>query len=156
MVPALTLTWAFMWGDFAPGTLLFGALLGAAALRVAGDHFPWAPSPREVARAIPRFLRYLVRFLWALVMANLQVAWILVRPRLRIRPGILAFKTRHRSELGATMLGSSITLTPGTLTMDVTPEGDVLYIHVLDVSHPDQVREAIRRGLEDYTLEVIP
>ncbi len=156
MVPVLAVTWALLAADFSLGSLLLGAVLGAAILRVVGDHFPWTPAPRQVVRALPRALRYLGRFLWALVVANLQVTWILVQPRLRIRPGIIAFRTRHRSELGVTLLANSITLTPGTLTMDVTPEGDVLYIHVLDISHPDEVRDDIRRGLEDYSLEVIP
>ena len=105
---------------------------------------------------MPPALHYLPRFLKALAVANLQVAWIVIRPRLAIRPGILALQTRHQSELGVTLLANSITLTPGTLTMDVAPSGDVLYIHVLDIAHPDEAREAIRRDLEQYTLGVLP
>jgi multicomponent Na+:H+ antiporter subunit E len=156
MVPVLALTWALLTADFSIGSFVIGGLLGAATLRVVGAHFPWRPAPREVLRVLPSALRYLGRFLKALAAANLQVAWIVVRPRLAIRPGIIALQTRHRSELGVTLLANSITLTPGTLTMDISSEGDILYIHALDISHPDHVRDSIRRDLEDHSLEVLP
>jgi multicomponent Na+:H+ antiporter subunit E len=155
-VPALSLTWVLFTADFSPGGFLVGAILGAGVLVVLGAHFPWAPPPLQVLRVLPVSIAYLVRFLKALVMANLQVAWIVIRPRLAIRPGIIAFRTRHRSELGVTILANSITLTPGTLTMDVSPEGDTLYIHVLDIGHPDEMRASIRHDLEDHSLEVLP
>ncbi|MBI4572162.1 MAG: Na+/H+ antiporter subunit E [candidate division NC10 bacterium] len=155
-VPALSLTWVLFTADLSPGGFLVGGLLGVGVLLVVGAHFPWAPAALHVLRVLPVGIAYLGRFLKALVMANLQVAWIVIRPRLAIRPGIIAFRTRHRSELGVTMLANSITLTPGTLTMDVSPEGDTLYIHVLDISHPDETRASIRHDLEDHSLEVIP
>lgn len=156
LVPLLAITWGLLTADFSPGGLLLGGLLGAAVVFAVRKHFPWDPEPLEVLRRVPPALRYLPRFLKALTLANLQVAWIVIRPRLAIRPGILALRTRHRSEVGVTLLANSITLTPGTLTMDVAPSGDVLYIHVLDIAHPDEAREAIRRDLEQYTLGVLP
>lgn len=156
MVPVLAVTWGLLTADLTPGGLLLGALLGAAVVFAVRKHFPWDPEPREVLRRLPRAAAYLPFFLKALTVANLQVAWIVIRPRLAIRPGILALRTRHRSEVGVTLLANSITLTPGTLTMDVGPTGDVLYIHVLDIAHLDEAREAIRRDLEQYTLEVLP
>ena len=156
MVPVLALTWGLLTADLTPASLLVGALLGVAVVFAVGEHFPWDPEPLDILRRLPRAIRYLGPFLKALTVANLQVAWIVIRPRLAIRPGILALGTRHRSEAGVTLLANSITLTPGTLTMDVAPTGDVLYIHVLDIAHPDEVREAIRRDLERYTLEVLP
>ncbi|MFQ5658319.1 MAG: Na+/H+ antiporter subunit E, partial [Candidatus Methylomirabilales bacterium] len=88
------------------------------------------------------------------VKANLQVIYLVFHPKMPIRPGIISFATRHRSPLGTTLLANSITLTPGTLTMDLSPDHKTLYVHTLDISDPEEVREGIRRGLEDYTLEV--
>jgi len=156
LVPVLSLTWVLLTADLSPGGFLVGGVLGAGVLFMLRSHLPWAPAPLRVLRVLPAGMAYLGRFLKALVMANLRVAWIVIRPRLAIRPGIIAFRTRHRSELGVTMLANSITLTPGTLTMDVAPEGDTLYIHVLDISHPDETRASIRHDLEDHSLEVIP
>jgi multicomponent Na+:H+ antiporter subunit E len=154
MIPLLAATWVLLTADVSLGGLVVGALLGAGITWVVGEHFPWAPGMQEMLRAVPRAFRYAGRFLKALALANLQVAWIVVQPRLPIRPGIIAFRTRHRSDLGVTLLANSITLTPGTLTVDLSTEGDVLYIHALDIRHPDAVRDGIRRDLEDHTLEV--
>lgn len=156
LVPLLAITWGLLTADLSPGGLLVGGLLGAAVVFAVGEHFPWEPSPLEVLRRLPRALAYGGPFLKALTVANLQVAWILMRPRLAIRPGILAFRTRHRSDVGVTLLANSITLTPGTLTMEVSPSGDVLYVHVLDIAHPEEARDAIRRDLERYTLRILP
>lgn len=156
MVPLLAITWGLLTADFSAGGLLLGGLLGAAVAFAVREHFPWDPEPLEVLRRLPRAIHYLGPFLKALTVANLQVAWIVIQPRLPIRPGILALRTRHRSEVGVTLLANSITLTPGTLTMDIGPTGDILYIHVLDIAHPEEAREAIRRDLEQYTLGVLP
>jgi multicomponent Na+:H+ antiporter subunit E len=154
VITVLALVWGLLNGVLSLATFLGGLLVGTAIVVLLQPFFSWHPSARRLARKTPAFLRYAARFLYELVKANLQVAYLALHPRMPIRPGIIAYRTRHRSPLGITLLANSITLTPGTLTMDVSPDGQILYIHTLDVSHPETVRAAIGRGLEDYTLEV--
>ncbi|MFQ5882046.1 MAG: Na+/H+ antiporter subunit E [Candidatus Methylomirabilales bacterium] len=154
LTPLLALVWCFLSGAISLANFLMGLLVGSLILSLFRPFFPWRPSPVRLRRRVLPFLRYTCRFLFEVVKANLQVAALVLHPKMPIRPGIIAFATRHRSPLGTTMLANSITLTPGTLTMDLSPDGQTLYIHTLDISHPEEVREGIRRGLEDYTLEV--
>ncbi len=150
----LAVVWCFLSGAVTLANFLMGLLVGTLTLVLFRPFFPWSPSPLRLFRKIPAFLRYLVHFLYELAKANLQVVYLALHPKMPIRPGIIAFATRHRSPLGTTLLANSITLTPGTLTMDVAPDGRTLYIHTLDIAHPEEVREGIRRGLEDYTVGV--
>jgi multicomponent Na+:H+ antiporter subunit E len=74
-------------------------------------------------------------FLWEMIKANFDVAYRVVHPRMPIRPGIVKVRTRIRSEMGRVFLANSITLTPGTFTVDI--KDDVLYIHWIFVRHTD-------------------
>jgi multicomponent Na+:H+ antiporter subunit E len=69
-------------------------------------------------RSALRFLLYIAWLTWNIVKANLQVAYLVVHPRMPIRPGLLQFRTRLRSDFGHIVLANSITLTPGTITVD--------------------------------------
>ena len=84
-------------------------------------------------------------------MANLQVLKIVLSPNMKIRPGIIAFKTQCKTPLGITSLANSITLTPGTLSVDISKDDSTIFVHTLDIDDVDKVRDSIRRGLEEPT-----
>ncbi len=97
-------------------------------------------------------LRFVLSFLWELIIANLQVMLIVIRPNLSIQPGIFAFKTRCKSPLGITSLANSITLTPGTLSIDVSDESEIIYVHTLDSKDLKEMKIRIQKRLEDPIL----
>ncbi len=150
----LGVLWCFLSGALSVANFAMGLLMGTATLMLFRRFFPWRPSVVRLSRKVPAFLRYVPRFLYELVKANVQVVYLVLHPKMPIRPGIIGLVIRHRSPLGKTLIANSISLTPGTLTMDVGPDERTLYVHILDMDHPEEVREGIRRGLEDYTLEV--
>jgi len=76
---------------------------------------------------------YFFKFLWEMVKANLHVAYIVVHPMLPIKPGIIKIKSKLTKDTSITILANSITLTPGTLTVDVNEENHDLYIHQIEV-----------------------
>lgn len=78
---------------------------------------------------------YLFVFFWDLVKSNIHVALIVLKPSLPINPGIVKTKTILKSKMARMILTNSITLTPGTLTVDI--EDDILYIHWIDVKSED-------------------
>ena len=84
-------------------------------------------------KAVFWFLYYVPVFLWACIKANIDVAYRVIHPGLPLNPGIVKVKTKLKSELGLTFLSNSITLTPGTLTVDVDKENGYLYIHWINV-----------------------
>lgn len=97
---------------------------------------------------------YIFIFLGELVKSNLDVAWRVLSPTLPIRPGIVKVKTKLKSRMGRMILANSITLTPGTFTIEITDE--FLYIHWIDIVTKEQEdpTEHIVRKFEKY-LEVI-
>jgi multicomponent Na+:H+ antiporter subunit E len=94
------------------------------------------------------------RFAIELVSANVAVLRIVLRPRLSLRPGIIAYRTELTSAMGKTWLANLITLTPGTLTLFLTEDGSTLYIHTLDIDDAVAVSDGIRRAFESKLLEL--
>jgi multicomponent Na+:H+ antiporter subunit E len=88
---------------------------------------------------------YVPVFFWYMIVANLDVAYRVLHPRLPIRPGIVKVKTSLKSESGRTALANSITLTPGTMSVDITDDG-YLYIHWIYVQAED---------VEGATLKIV-
>ncbi len=97
---------------------------------------------------------YIPYFLWAMIMANLDVAYRVLHPKRPINPGIVECKTVLKSDVGKLSLANSITLTPGTITLDVM--GDRYFIHWIDVkdSTVEGASENITRPFEKF-LKVI-
>ncbi|MCD6412588.1 MAG: Na+/H+ antiporter subunit E [Elusimicrobia bacterium] len=106
----------------------------AAAFLVAmifGEYFLEIPQKSWNPRRWFWFLYYIPVFAYYMVLANLDVAWRVLHPRLPIKPGIVKIRTKLKSKAGRTALANSITLTPGTLTVDII--GEFLYIHWISV-----------------------
>ena len=91
-------------------------------------------------------VRYGIRFVWEMVKANLQVAAIVLNPLRPIRPGIVKIRTSLAKDTAMTVLANSITLTPGTFTVDIDPESQVLYIHCITVAGTDLDENTKRIG----------
>lgn len=77
------------------------------------------------------FLIYIPVFTWEMTKANFDVAYRVLHPKMPIDPGIVKVKTELKSNMGKTFLANSITLTPGTLTVDI--DGNILFIHCINV-----------------------
>ena len=139
---ALTGIYALWAGSPAPGDL---AVIGVAALVVAALFASARRLPRITPRRIVYAIGYLFYLLGAILRSNIDVALRVVRPRIPIDPGIVSVQTRLRSPMGRTVLANSITLTPGTLSVEI--RGDTLFIHWIDVSGRDAeaaTREIVR------------
>lgn len=109
---------------------------------------------RMTPRALLHYFLYLGVFLWELVKANFNVLRIVFTPRIDIHPGIVEIKTRLKSPTGRLVLANSITLTPGTLVVDIVD--DSLFVHWIDVSaiEPQAATERIAGKFERH-LELI-
>ncbi len=136
--------WIFLHGSATPGHFFVGLIMAAFIIRFLKKSYY---QDRAFFR-IGSYFRYLRSFIWELFIANFQVLKIVLSPRLSIRPGIIPYKTMCKTPLGVTMLANSITLTPGTLSIDVSEDHETIFVHTLDIDHPDEVAESIREGLE--------
>jgi len=110
--------------------------------------------PRITPRRIAWSLAYVFYLFIAIIKANFDVARRIVQPVIPLNPGIVTVRTKLGTPLGRTVLANSITLTPGTLSVEI--KGDLLYVHWIDVSSSDleEATEEIVAGFEKY-LEVI-
>ena len=96
----------------------------------------------------------LARFAYELVLSNIVVARAVLRPHLEIRPGIVRYPTELQTDLAITTLANMITLTPGTLTLDVSADRKELYIHTLNIRDAAEVVTSIRNAFESKLLEL--
>jgi multicomponent Na+:H+ antiporter subunit E len=107
-----------------------------------GDKIAEELPPGRVLKRIFWIMVYVPMFFWYVIEANLDVVYRVVHPDMPIKPGIVRVKTTLKNPAGRAMLANSITLTPGTLTVDITDD-DYLYIHWINVKS-DDVEEATK------------
>jgi multicomponent Na+:H+ antiporter subunit E len=89
-----------------------------------------------------RFIPFLGWLVWQIIIANINVARLVIDPKMPILPGILKFRSNLKSDVAQTMLANSITLTPGTLTLDVV--GSDFYIHCLAIKDEEKILDEER------------
>lgn len=145
----LALSWAAVSGSFSFMSLLFGFLLGAIALSFIRAEIG---SLNYFVR-IRRIASLTILFLYELVMSSVKVAKTVLTPRLDLKPGIVAYPLKVDRDFEITLLANLVTLTPGTMSVDISEDRRLLYIHALDASDPDQMRHDIASGFERKILE---
>lgn len=145
----MALVWGAVTGSFSPINLLFGFALGALALSVIREQ---VGSMGYFSRT-RRILALIVLFIYELVLSTLKVTRLVLTPKMDLKPGIFAYPLRVDRDAEIALLANLITLTPGTLSVDVSEDRRTLYVHALDCSDPDQTREDIADGFERKILE---
>lgn len=152
LVVILALVWAGISGSFSGLNLLLGGVVGGVAVLVLREAFA---SPRALRR-IRRIISLAALFLYELVVSAVRVAIVVVRPDLSnaVRPAIIAVPLTVKSDAEITLLANMITLTPGTLSVDVAADKSVLYVHALDMADKDAMIADIANGFEKKIQEV--
>lgn len=145
----LALVWGAVTTSFAPSNLLFGFVLGFLCLWLVRDRF----DQRNFKRP-GRALRLAGLFVLELCLSAVRVARDTLAPRMTFRPAIIAMPLSVTSETEIMLLANLISLTPGTLSVDVSTDRSTLYIHAMDVDDPDALRAEIREGFERRIREV--
>ena len=116
---------------------LIGVIVAAFIAYMTGDMFVTRPHVFKHPQRYFWFLYYIPVFLWECFKANIDVAYRVIHPLVPIKPGIVKVKTKLKTDTALTFLANSITLTPGTLTVDIDKEKGTLYIHWIDVTNQD-------------------
>ena len=102
------------------------------------------------------WLRLIGLFVRELVLSALQVAWLVIQPKLKLRPGFIAYPLTVTSDAQITLLANLITLTPGTLSVDVSDDRKTLFIHALDIPDREALGGRIAAGFETRSLRALP
>lgn len=145
----MALAWAAVTGSFSLVNLVFGFALGAVALSLIREQVGSVGYYSRTRRVVA----LMVLFVYELVLSSVRVAMMVLRPKMDLKPGILAYPLKVDRDFEITLLANLITLTPGTLSVDVSDDRRMLYIHALDCSDPDGIRQDIADGFERKILE---
>ena len=136
------------------GTFLVGLAVGVPIAYATRSFYGDTYEPGRIASAIPYALLYVLLFLRELLTANLDVAYRVLSPSMPIEPEVVAVPLRVESDLAITTIANSITLTPGTLTMDYEGSSNTLYVHAITGgSNTEGVVDPIR-AWEDLALVI--
>lgn len=144
--------WVVANGSLATGTLLM-ALILATIIPQFTTRF-WTNAPDSV-RVAP-FLKLTALVLWDIVRANLRVAKLVIGPNARLKPAFLVVPLDIRHPWGITALTSIITLTPGTVSTNVSGDGTALLVHALDVDDHEGAIRQMKQRYERPLMEIFP
>ena len=153
---ALTLVLAFVWasitGNFSVLNLALGASISVVALWIVREHV----ATPNYFKKIGRLLSLAILFFIELALSSLRVAMLVMSPDLKskLKPGIIAFPLTVKTDVEITLLANLITLTPGTLSIDVSDDRKVLYVHAIAVPSKRALIRDIASGFEAKILKV--
>lgn len=152
---SLGVAWCFLHGAISLQNFIIGAALGPLIIRPFKIFYDFGEqlSYRDILKRLPKQAKYFSILIVEIVKASIVVAKIVLQPKIDIKPGIIAVPVRTTKDVSITAIANTITLTPGTLTIDVSDDRTALYVHSIDVSDPKALRDSIRDDLEEYVLE---
>lgn len=147
---------------------LLAAIVGSRLLTIFGA--PWdqvgiflaaylvlGAIDRSYLRALFWGFVFMIYLVYEIIHSNIIIAWLIIQPRPKLDPGIIGVPLRLRSGFEITMLASAITLTPGTISVDLGKDGegrDVLFVHNLTVRDPAAFRQSVHDGFESLILRI--
>ncbi len=153
--PLLTLILAVVWillqNEVSAGMVVFGIILGIILPWMTSVWWPDTPKGFRLGKMIS----YSMIVIWDIIVANIQVAWIVLSvPNARLKPAWIVVPLELKQPEAITVLAGTITLTPGTVSADLSDAGHSLLVHVLHTDDPDGVRDEIKTRYERRLLEI--
>lgn len=149
----LALAWVMITGGLTLGNVVAGFLLGYAVLAYTQRT---RPEFRTYFTRPPQIIGFVLFFLWDLIKSNLRVARDVLTPRYesRVRPGVIGIALNAQTNAQITILANLITVTPGTLSIDVSNDRKTLYIHAMYLENEQELRAQIE-DLERRVIEIM-
>lgn len=151
----LALSWIVLTGVYEPQNLALGLVIGYLML--------WLLAVRGFINysgyvgRVKQVISFLIFFLKELLVANIFMAIESLRPISTVKPGIIGVPLKAKTDAEITLLASLISLTPGSLSMDVSSDRSTLYVHVMYLDRMDAkgVKRSIQEGFEKRVLEIL-
>lgn len=140
----LTFIWVALTGSFTFANVVFGFFLSYFLLLI----ITRGSGRARYFRMVPRVISFFFFFIYELIKANIQVAWEVGTPKFHMTPGIVAVPLDVTSDGEITMLANIITLTPGTLSLDVSQDKKVLYVYSMYITDKEDFIKGIKNGFE--------
>jgi len=148
----LALLWAGMLGGFSLANVTSGLVLGYFVLYYTSRG---TPGHQSYFGKVPKLLSFLVYYLWEILKSNAMVAYDVLTLSHRLTPGVIGIPLDARTDLEITVLANLITMTPGTLSLDISADRKTLFVHAMYLSNPEDLRADIKNNLERRVLELL-
>lgn len=146
----LALTWAMLNGEINLSNLFTGFLLGYLVLFI--GHRAIGPSP--YFGRVNAMVRFLFFFLKELFISNIKLAKEVLTPTFQMKPRIVAIPLSVKADTEITALANLISLTPGTLSLDVSADRSMLYVHFIYAENEEKVKQEIKNGMERWIRDL--
>jgi len=147
----LTFVWVALTGSFAFLNFLFGFVISFAILWV----ITIDRGEAKYFKILPKVIAFIFFFLYELIKANIQVAYDVITPKFYMTPGIVRVPLDAETDMEITLLANLISLTPGTLSLDLSDDKKVLYVHSMYISDKEKFINGIKGGFERRLLEIL-
>lgn len=146
----IALVWMFMSTSFTASTFIIGFLIGLLLIIMTRRFF----TERLYIWRLWATFKLVLLFFKELILSNISVLQVILRPKLNLQPMIFALPTDLEHDWEITLLSSLITLTPGTMVLYVSDDQRTLYIHAIDVDDVDDAIDSIKNTFEKAIKEV--
>lgn len=144
----LAFAWFFLSGNFSMASFIVGLIFGYFCLFLAQSQIP---SIQGYAGRIAAIISFIIFFFSELVKSNIAVAKAVINPAATMEPGVVAVPLSTDNNAAITLMANFITITPGTISMDVSGDKSTIYIHALDCSDPQDIID----GTKDLEARVL-
>lgn len=146
----IALLWVLLQDEMPPrfATFLTGFIVGIGILYVLHRFY----GTQFYLRRVFAIIQLIFIFNWELLMSSYVVLKQIMTPKINITPGIFTYKTELETDWEVTTLALLLTLTPGSVVMEVTPEGDMFYIHAMDI---ESSKDAVLRSIEKFEQAIM-
>ncbi|MCJ2873563.1 Na+/H+ antiporter subunit E [Agrobacterium pusense] len=142
--------WLAVTGSLTLANVIFALIVSTLALWLIRHQLPGG---RNHWLRLGRVLSLVLLFFKELALSAWKVAVMVTRPKLDVQPGIFAYPLTVTTDFEITLLANLITLTPGTLSVDVSPDRKMLYVHAIDCSDIETAKNDIKNGFEKKIME---
>ncbi|KAA9023987.1 Na+/H+ antiporter subunit E [Niallia endozanthoxylica] len=146
----LAFLWMFIKVSYDPISFIKGYIFGLLVIFVLRRYF----HSRFYLFRLWSFVKLIFLFIKELVLSNISIVKIVLKPNLDMRPAIFAMETELTEDWQITLLSSLITLTPGTLVIDVSEDNKTLFIHAMNIGEIEDEINSIKNSFEKAILEV--
>lgn len=147
----LTLIWVALTGAFIYINMFIGFFISYFVLWIISRN----SNDKRYFTIAPKIVGFFFFFLYEMLKANIQVAKEVMSPRARMKPGIVKIELEAKTDLEITFLANLISLTPGTLVIDVSDDRKVMYVHGIYVDDREKFIQSIKEGLEQPMLSIV-
>ncbi len=119
--------WILLSGEFTFILITTGIVASLIVAYLSHDIFIVKPDIKVETRRVLKFTKYLPWLVWKVILANVEIAYLVLHPKMLVDPQIIRFETDLKTDLGIVTLANSITLTPGTITVEANKEEFVIH-----------------------------